>query len=234
MAPLRHLLATAFFLTAAVSAAQTSPPTEKCDFNGARLDAPLRLVNGSASAPYYFACQKRPGSACIQGSVPSGQVVSVDREQAGWSCIAADGTSGWVENSHLQQIPADPRPALTDWQGWWQKGTPVPNQKGDRLLLTPGTHPGSLRVSGRAYWYGINDVVLFGQINGQAAAIGNHLHVIEVNAGKPTACVLDLTLITAGTQPQMQGSDNMGCGGMNVNFRGTWRKFTPASTDPAR
>jgi hypothetical protein len=115
-------------------------------------------------------------------------------------------------------VQADP---VSVWEGWWQHPNNPPGRKADRLLLTPGTEPGSLQVSGRAYWYGGADVVHYGQINGQATPAGNQLHI------DAEGCALDLTLSTIEGHPELTGSDNGRCGGMNVSFAGEWQKFTP-------
>lgn len=142
---------------------QSTPPAKECAFDGARVDAAVRRIAGSSPAPYYFACQvhnpNANGTGCVKGSLPPGLVVTVDRELAGWSCVTGgDSTSGWVENSRLEELPTQPRPQMADWEGWWHLGKLVQGRKNDRLLITNGERPGSLRVSGRAYWYGLNSV----------------------------------------------------------------------------
>ena len=208
------------------------PPAEQCEFNGARVGAAVRRIAGKGPAPYYFACQihnrNADDSGCVKGSLPPGLVVSVDRTQAGWSCITGgDSTSGWVEDSRLEELPHLPRPRLADWVGWWALGRPV-GREDNVLLLTLGEAPGSIRVSGRAYWHGLPGVVHSGQVNGEAIPIGNHLHLVGLDGrGDPSGCVLDLTLTIQKGVSELQAGDNQRCGGMNVNFWGTWRRFVP-------
>ena len=205
---------------------QGAPPAERCDFNGARVDAAVRRTVGLDPAPYYLTCHPRTPSAndagCIRDSLQPGVVVSVDRERSGWSCVAAGGTSGWVETLRLEELPAEPRPRPTDWVGWWTRSTTADFGDGV-LVLTTGATPGSLRVSGRAFWHGRGDTVHSGQVDGEAVPVGNHLHFVEVGpSGETSGCVVDLTLTHQGA---LQSWDNMQCGGMNVGFRGDWRKF---------
>jgi hypothetical protein len=112
--------------------------------------------------------------------------------------------------------------SAADWQGWWRLGPPVKGVKSDLLLLSPGDKPGAIRVSGRAYWYGLPGVIHFGQVNGEAVPAGNQLHVTDGD------CVLDLTLVNA-FEAEIQAVDNQRCGGMNVRFSGTWHRFAPRS-----
>jgi hypothetical protein len=215
--------------------AQSTVPTAKCDFHGARVDAPLRQISGSRKAPYWFACGARNGSACIAGSLPAGLVVSVDREEGGWSCVTGgDSTSGWVETGRLEGVPSEPRVPRGDWMGWWRQFKPTKEiaDGGDVLLLTPGSRPGSIRVSGRAVWHGAvvdgQHVEHFGQVNGEAVPVGRHLHVVEGNGDDAGyGCVLDLSIDASGKTAVLSAYDNMQCGGMNVGFGGRWTRFTP-------
>jgi hypothetical protein len=206
-----------------------------CDFHGARMNAPLRQISGSGKVPYWFACGVRNGSACIAGSLPKGLVVSIDREEGGWSCVTAgDSTSGWVETARLESVSSEPTVPRGDWMGWWHQGEPTKGMAdgSDVLLLTRGSAPGSIRVSGRAIWYGAvvdgRHVGHFGQVNGEAVPVGRHLHVIaEGGDADGNGCVLDLSLDTGGKTPTLSAYDNTQCGGMNVNFAGQWTQFTP-------
>ena len=215
-----------------VAFAQTSAPTDHCDFHGGRNDAVVREISRPAPAPYHFACGVRGSSTCIAGTLPAGLVVSVDREENGWSCVTGgDSTSGWVETSRLIPLPAEPKIPLPEWVGWWRQGKRVHGLKSDVLLLTSGRAPGSLRVSGKAYWYGpVVDgapVEHFGQVNGEAVPVGNHLHVVEENADNDHGCVVDLTLVRTEGPAHLVAYDNMQCGGANVRFGRSWERFTP-------
>ena len=214
--------------------AQPTVPTAKCDFHGARADAPLRQISGGGT-PYWFACGVRKGAACIAGSLPAGLVVSVDHEESGWSCVTGgDSTSGWVDTARLEGVPSEPKIPHDDWLGWWHQFEPTKEMAdgGDVLLLTTGSTPGSIRVSGRAIWYGAvvdgHPVEHFGQVNGEAVPVGRHLHVVEENGGETgNGCVLDLSMDNSGKMPTLTAYDNSQCGGMNVNFGGRWTRFTP-------
>jgi hypothetical protein len=79
-------------------------------------------------------------------------------------------------------------------------------------------------ISGRAYWYGINDVVHFGEVQADAAPIGVYLHAVE-SSPSGTGCVVDLKFDL--TTHTLTAYDNMQCGGMNVRLARTWARFTP-------
>jgi hypothetical protein len=111
---------------------------------------------------------------------------------------------------------------LKDWIGWWHNPPLVPHEENDRILITPGSAPGTLRISGRAYWYGANDNVHLGQINpADAKPIGPYLHIFD------SGCIVDLHFNPA--NHTFTTYDNAGCGGMNVRFSGTWTRFTPTA-----
>jgi len=108
---------------------------------------------------------------------------------------------------------------LQDWIGWWRDS---PGTR-DRLLITAGSSPGTLRVSGRAYWYGINRNVHYGQLNSRdATPSGPYLHLVESDT--LSGCVVDLHFDPA--RHSLRSYDNSNCGGMNVHFSGTWTRFT--------
>jgi hypothetical protein len=217
-------------IVAAVGFAQNTPPRETCEFVQQRSQE-LRRIAGSLPATYYFACQKSnpnaDASGCIKGTVKPGLVVNLNRTEDHWACISgSDSSSGWVETSSLEALPAEPHIPLKTWEGWWEHPAAerAKGVRNDRLLITPGKKPGSLRVSGRAYWYGVDNVVHYGQVNGEATPVGNYLHAVE------GPCVVDFEM--ASKRPgEMQAHQNEfeagACGGMNVSFSGKWVKFTP-------
>ena len=90
-------------------------------------------------------------------------------------------------------------------------------------LIQPGKSPGTLHVSGRAFWYGGNDNVHLGAIDAaDTAPLGPILHAVD------GTCVLDLVLDPA--THTLSANDNMNCGGMNVRFWGSWHRFVPSTT----
>jgi hypothetical protein len=132
---------------------------------------------------------------------------------------------GFTQNAPL---PSEPHIPLKFWEGWWERPA-AEREKGvqnDRLLITPGKKPGSLRISGRAYWHGVG-TVHYGQVNAEATPVGKYLHVVE------GSCVVDLDMGSkrpAGMQARQNELEVGACGGMNVSFSGKWVKFTPRIT----
>lgn len=158
-------------------------------------------------------------------------VVALGR-QDGWARIS-DSSSSASYTSTVEAVPTEPRIPLKMWEGWWEPpaNERVKGKPNNRLLIVPTKEPGSLRVSGRAYWYGPADVVHSGQVSGEAAPVGKYLHL---SAG---SCVIELEL-ASDNPPVMRARQNEveagACGGMNVSFGGTWVKFTPHSKKKSR
>lgn len=196
-------------------------PTTACDFANVDINSPIRLTTGDGMIPYQFACGvNRPADACVQGSLPPGLVVNLGAEQNSWVCVTGgDSTSGWIPASHLADVPAVPSVPVADWLGWWHQQDAPTGLKSDRLLITHIQGSSLLHVSGRAYWYGAGNDVHFGEVNGDARAIGVYLHVVD------GGCIIDLKFDPV--HHKMDSYDNMGCGGMNVRFSGEWNRFKP-------
>jgi hypothetical protein len=212
-------------LTSLTAVAQNSAPVGKCDLTSFLADTPIRILQGAEPIPYNFACGVRGSGTCVAGKLNPGLVVAAGPQESGWTCVSGgDSTSGWVPTARLGPVPADPRISLSQWIGWWHQGKDIPGVKNDRLLITPGKTPGSLRISGRAYWYGIAGVVHFGEVNADATPVGPYLHVVE--GDNLSGCVLDLKYDLA--THSIAVYDNAACGGMNVRFLGIWTKFTPS------
>jgi hypothetical protein len=198
-------------------------PTAVCSTDSVDASTPVRILVGTQPVPYAFACGQHPGKPCIGGTLPPGLVVSVAATSGDWSCVSGgDSTSGWVPTARLAELPATPALPLKDWIGWWRAYRSPPGSKGDRILITPGTPPGTLHVSGRAYWYGANDNVHLGELSPtDAKPIGPYLHIVS------SPCIVDLHFNP--TNRTFTAYDNALCGGMNVRFTGTWARFTPAT-----
>ena len=237
---LKHIWKLPLLLMATtVALAQNAPPREKCEFDPDRASDGLQRIAGIVPTAYYFACQEDNPNAdatgCIKDAAKPGPVVSVNREVDGWACVSGiDSTSGWLQASALEPLPAEPHVSLMEWKGWWEHPAAQRVKGGlrnDRLLVTAGKEPGSLSVSGRAYWYGVGTVVHYGQLNAEAKPVGKHLHVVD------GSCVVDLAL--ASTSPakllaHQNEFEALSCGGMNVSFDGDWVKFTPESRKPQK
>jgi hypothetical protein len=234
------IAATAALLLAPRLLAQETPlpppgaPNAACDFKGGHTLDALRIFNGTAPIPFVFSCgQNRPVGTCIRNDIKpasteplSSKVIGVDHTEGSWSCVFADDVSGWVPSDRLSPLPDTPAISSTEWLGWWRSGKDIPGIHNDRLLISRS--PGNARmlhVSGRAYWYGINHNVHFGQVDADALARGPLLHIVE--SGDDSACILDL-IYNPGTRT-FKALDNSQCGGMNVRFSGEWTRFTPSA-----
>jgi hypothetical protein len=196
-------------------------PTAACSMDGVDASTPVRIVLGPDPVTYAFACARHPGKPCIGGKLDPGLVVSVAATSGDWSCVSGgDSTSGWVPASRLAELPTTPAVPLSDWLGWWRDGPPSPKVESDRILISRGSAPGTLHVSGRAYWYGANDNVHFGELEPtDAKPVGPYLHIVS------SACIVDLHFNPA--NHTYTACDNANCGGMNVRFSGAWSRFTP-------
>ncbi len=230
----------AFPLLAAIAVAAQTPsralppqipilgaPTGECRFPDIDASTPVRITAGEDQIPYQFACgHNRPTGVCAIDTLPPGLIVNLGLEQNGWACVTGgDSTSGWVPAEHLAPVPVTPKVPLSEWLGWWRQGKDVKGRKNDRLLITHHRGSNVLHVSGRAYWYGLNDNVHFGEVQADATPIGVYLHAVE--SAPSGGCVVDLKLDSA--THTLKAYDNMQCGGMNVRFSRTWTHFTPNS-----
>ncbi len=205
-------------------------PTDACEFDHAGLDTPLGVLTGKDDVPYQFACgHNRPAGVCAGIKLKPGPLVSLGPSKNGWTCVTdGSSTSGWVPADRVGPVPDEPKVAAKDWIGFWREGKPVKGIKGNRLLITAGKTPGTLQISGRAYWYGSRDDVHFGEIRtDHVVTIGPYLHAIE--GDDLSGCVLDLKFNPS--THQFDASDNQNCGGMNVRFSGTWQRFAPSAAE---
>ena len=208
-------------------------PTLPCNVPVVRDASKLLIVTGDAPVTYVFACgHNRPAGQCAVMTAKPGsselpgttRFMSVREQQNGWTCVQPnDSTSGWIPSDRLAPLPPTPAVPTADWLGWWHQGEEVHGIKNDRLLITRSKTPKTLHVSGRAYWYGLNDNVHFGEVDADASAYGDTLHVVE--GEDPGTCIVDL--IYHPTTHTFTASDNMNCGGMNVRFLREWQRFTP-------
>jgi hypothetical protein len=208
-------------------------PTEVCDVMPNPDPHSLRIFNGSTTIPFVLACGVRTSGKCSTQQMQPGSkdlpptaVAAVGREKDGWSCIFFSGVSGWVPSDRLAPLPAEPAVPLAAWTGWYREYKGTSGIRNNRLLLAAGKTPGTIHVSGRAYWYGLNDSVHTGQIDADATPYGKYLHVVEGDTER--ACVLDL-VIDPSTHT-LAADDNAACGGMNVRFWGKWSRFTPSTS----
>ena len=201
-------------------------PTSKCEFSRIDASTPLRITAGEGPIPYQFACgHNRPEGVCAIYRLQPGLIVSVGQEEQGWICVTGgDSTSGWIPADRLAPVPDSPHIPISTWVGWWRHRENAPGVKNDRLLITREPGGNHLHLSGRAYWYGLNDSVHFGEVQAEAVPIGIYLHAVEPSS-YGAGCVVDLKYDPKADT--LNSYDNMMCGGANVRFGGTWYRFQP-------
>ena len=100
-------------------------------------------------------------------------------------------------------------PPLARWLGAWEYA-------GQSLDIRRGAKPGTLAVSGQAFWRGVGDNVHVGEVEFEAAPAGNVLRLEE----NEDLCSVTLRLVG----DLLVVSDNLKCGGLNVTFNGVYRR----------
>ena len=213
-------------------------PTAACMIRPVKDASRLLVISGSDPLTFVFACgHNRPAGQCAVMTARPGsndlpatmRLMTAGEQQNGWTCVDQNGITGWMRSERLAPLPPTPAITTAEWLGWWRSGKDAPGIKNDRLLITRSKVSSKvLHVSGRAYWFGLNDNVHFGQVDADASASGDTLHIVDGNDA--FACVVDLVYHPA--TKTFTGSDNMNCGGMNVRFMGEWQRFTPAVSRP--
>jgi hypothetical protein len=154
---------------------------------------------------------------CIVSSAAWGTPVLIYRELGGWACGYFSGREGagpaWIRSDALRVVPYDTRPPLNSWEGTWTGGE-------DRVLISSGSMPGTLHLVGRAEWHGMGNDAHFGDTEGYASPVGNHLHFVQ---NGPNSCTIDMTLLNR----YILASDNGSCGALNARFQGIWKRTAP-------
>jgi hypothetical protein len=84
----------------------------------------------------------------------------------------------------------------------------------------PGSIAGTLHLAGDAQWHGNADDAHFGETEGGASPVGNHLHFVQSG---PNSCAIDMTLLHG----YILASDNGLCGALNARFQGIWKRSGP-------
>lgn len=151
---------------------------------------------------------------CIVSPTALGTPVLIYRELGEWTCGYISGRNGagpaWIRSDALDIVPYDARPPLNAWVGTWTGGE-------DRVVIRAGSLAGILHVVGNAEWHGMGDDVHFGDLEGAASPVGNHLHFVQ---NGPNSCTLEMTLLNR----YILASDNGLCGALNVRFQGIWKR----------
>ena len=174
-------------------------------------------------AALYLAAQERPGDLCefdgfdvkiVLGELRPSEAILVYRTKGEWTCGYVSKRNGagpeWVRSRDVHLLSIDTNPPAAAWIGTWVNGL-------SKITIRTSKNAGKLSVEGSGIWKGLGGVVHTGDFEGDAAPMGNRLHLAD---GGAESCRVDLTL--AGRY--IVADDNSQCGGMNVRFWGIWRK----------
>ena len=202
----------ALFLLAAAAASAQEPPQEpeawcrqgtfvhETTFQIAELTAAAHLLADDGTAkPDELA----KGSEVIVGH-------HHDRKACVWYQPREEVEKiGWIPESGIKL--KNSQPPKETWAGDW-------NDRGHNwLYVAPIPDTDKLRVNGHARWYGDNDVIHFGRVNGDIAPGVAHLTVTE------GLCTVYAQLVGH----YLIAYDNTRCGGVNVRFDGVYQKRSP-------
>ena len=189
------------------AAAAQDRPAGVCNFDGFSADP--RLAEVTRATVGYFACGSPKG--CLTAKASAGDPVTIYRVDGAWTCGYLEqrggATPAWLKSADIREIHGDPAPALAAWAGNWENG------EGSIRITANG---GKLHLAGDNVWKGATTTHT-GDFEGDAVPNGNHLRFGEGGAG---SCTVDLTLFGKA----MVANDNEACGGLNVRFRGVWKR----------
>lgn len=113
-----------------------------------------------------------------------------------------------------QQLPSDAHQPSSRWIGTWTQG-----ENRITVIACWPYAPAVLTFDAKAYWHSPSKNVETAQIYVRAHPFGNRGQLAD------EVCKIDLTLMGN----YLLASDNNLCGGINVRFRGLWKRST-AST----
>ncbi len=182
----------------------------------------LAVVTGPDRA--YFngfdsACQKRREPCQLKGYLIGGNVVvtSTDRRD-GLTCVkfvgSAGETTGWVEAKRLKALPVATSLTTKDWLGDWRRD--------DMASFSVTRRKGQLYASGNALYFPYNPDGTptrpgpnTGEFSGRLRLQGNRAEVSSLDY-----CMVRMTRIG----PYALVEDDNKCGGLNVTFRGFYRR----------
>lgn len=135
------------------------------------------------------------------------------------------GRTGWIPADSVVVESLAPV-SREDWLGTWKRAEA-------EIRVTPGTKPGTLAFGGEATW-GLGDPervrrggIHMGDFAGTAAPVGDAVSfavgdrdTLPVQQGGEYDCKLWLRRVG----PWLVVDDNLACGGVNVTFRGVYRR----------
>lgn len=135
------------------------------------------------------------------------------------------GRSGWLPAEAVAVEPGG-TVAPEDWLGTWTRVEAT-------IRVKPGARPGTLALSGDATWGSVDPervrrgAVNMGSLEGTVTPSGDALSfamgesgTLPVGQGDATACKVWMRRLG----PWLVVDDNNACGGLNVSFRGLYRR----------
>lgn len=219
------LIASAFFLTAEVSAQLDGNPENFCR-NGAfpreSMDYKLARITGKKGERVYFYGDEREdcpgGKDCrLKSYVIPGDEVIVSRAFGDYSCgwfqpAKGSETVGWIKSENLETLEPNRSPSEKDWLGKWFF-------YGDSVVIAKSKTPGLFDITGDATWRGLGNNVNVGELDSRAKPSENLIKLGEDEEDE-AECKVRMRLVGK----YLIVSDNMQCGGLNVTFSGVYRK----------
>ncbi|MFZ6708707.1 hypothetical protein [Undibacterium sp. TC9W] len=218
-----HTVTTPFLLLALASVA--SAEETKCDsYTFTEDHSKLALVSVKADAEqklYFYKDEKscpEKGDACkTKAYVLTGDELVSNQRRGDWVCAWYPGakreTVGWVRADSLQNKISHAEAAAAkpeDWLGKWNY-----YKYAELNIKKKGK---SLGYDGNAVWDGGGGNVHVGDISGTMTPQANK--AVLKDSAEDDGCKLELSLLG----PYLVVKDNNVCGGMNVSFRGVYRK----------
>lgn len=148
--------------------------------------------------------------------IPGNKVV-VARSYKGFACSwytspKGNATTGWIRLADLDIRKAAASPKIGSWLGEWAYAD-------NDIKFTENKLPGTLNVTGNAFWKGLGDNVHIGELDGRAEPKGTLLKLGEEDTDE-FACKVTMRLVDS----FLVVRDNMNCGGANVSFSGVYLK----------
>ena len=143
-----------------------------------------------------------------------GDVMVTGSRSGKWLCATFPnkngGSRGWVDTARIAAVPVDSKPPLKAWLGTWDRDADTSIK-----LTAKGT---KIVIDGSAIWNNpATGLPNDGELSGEIAPVRNKL---EIKSTDPNECQATLVLVG----PYLSVTDNLHCGGLNVNFNGIFRR----------
>lgn len=202
---------------------------DRPDLAIARVVGPAARTSFVKNASEVAACPAATPACRQKAFLVPGNVVIAGATRAGFTCVDYIGAkgqdrAGWVASTGLARTPVTPV-AAADWLGRWiREEASVTLKPGPKTLLA---------IHGDATWGAMDPdrvkrgAVNIGEIDGAAAPEGADLAfdvgdkaTLPVDQGDAGDCKVWMRRLG----PYLLVDDNLQCGGMNVSFRGIYRK----------